>query len=311
MTDPIRSCMKHAAALASSCLALAVIFWVCRAQAQQLEPRAYTPSPVGANFLGLGFLYSSGGAVFDPSVPIKNVQARIYSAVPYYGRTFGLLGRQASMTAMTPYAWGKVHGDVQDVSRSADRSGLADPALRLAVNLLGGPALRPLEFLRHEPETTLGASLTVIAPLGQYDPSKLVNLGTNRWAFKPEVGFSQPVGNWAFELYAGVWLFTTNDNYFGGQVKRQEPLASYQAHIVYEVRPRLWAAADFTYYAGGETTVNGQPQNDRQDNTRAGLTLSVPSTLHQSWKITYARGVSTRIGSKFETIGLAWQWVWF
>jgi hypothetical protein len=231
--------------------------------------------------------------------------------VPYYGRTFDLFGRLASVTAAMPYAWGTIHGDVQDVAHSAERSGLADPEFRFAVNLLGGTALRPLEFLRHEPGTTLGASLTVSAPFGQYDPSKLVNLGTNRWAIKPELGFSQPIGNWFYEFYAGVWLFTTNENYFGGQIRRQDPLASFQTHIVYTVKSRLWAAFDFTYYAGGSTTVNGQSQNDRQDNTRGGLTLALPVTLHQSLKLTYARGVTTRIGSQFETIGVAWQWLWF
>jgi hypothetical protein len=281
------------------------------APAQQLEPRAYSPSPVGANIFGVGYLYSSGGAALDPAAPIQNVQARINTVFPYYSRTFGFFGRQASLTATTPYVWGTVHGDVYDVGRSVDRSGLGDPALRFAVNLMGGPALRPLEFLHHKPETTLGASLVVIAPFGQYDPSKLINIGTNRWAFKPELGLSQPVGDWAFEFYAGVWLFTTNDNYYGGQERRQDPLASYQAHIIYNVRPRMWAAIDFTYYEGGSTTINGKPQNDRQGNTRGGLTLSVPMTLHQSLKVTWARGVSVRIGSELETIGVAWQWIWF
>ena len=281
------------------------------AQAQQLEPRAYSPSPVGANYLGLAYLYQYGGAALDPSSPITNVYARVNTAALYYGRTFGLFGRLASATLTAPYAWGNVHGDVFDVSRSRDLSGLADPQVRFAVNLIGGPALSPLEFSRHKPETTLGASLTVSAPFGQYDPSRLINLGTNRWAFKPELGISQPVGKWAFEFYAGVWFFTDNDDYFGGQVKRQDPLASYQVHVVYTVRPRLWAAVDFTYYSGGASTVNGQSNNDRQDNTRGGLTLSFPMTQNQSMKLTWARGVSTRIGTSFDTIGAAWQLLWF
>ncbi len=304
--------MKQVAVLRSSCLMITMIFALAgTTQAQQLEPRAYSPSPVGANFLGIGYTYSSGGAVLDPTSPVKNVQARVFSVAPYYGRTFDLFGRQASVTAIVPYAWGNVHGDVQDVSRSADRSGFADPALRFAVNLMGGPALRPLEFFRHKPETTLGTSLTIIAPFGQYDPSKLANIGTNRWSFKPELGLSHPVGNWTFEFYAGVWLFTTNDNFFGGQVRRQDPLATFQTHVVYNFQSRLWASFDFTYYTGGSTTVNGQPQDDRQDNTRGGLTLSIPVTLHQSLKMTWTRGVSTRIGSSFDTIGVAWQLLWF
>ena len=281
------------------------------ASAQQLEPRAYSPSPVGVNFLGLGYLYSSGGVVLDASLPITNVHARVDMMAPYYGRTFGLFGREANVTLSTPYAWATAHGDVQEVSHSVNRSGLADPQLRFAVNLIGGPALTPEEFFKHPPETTLGTSLTVVAPFGQYDSSKLINLGTNRWAFKPELGFSQPIGNWAVEFYAGVWLFTANDNFFGGQVKRQDPLASYQTHVVYSVRQRLWAAFDFTYYSGGESTIDGQRQNDRQDNTRGGLTLSFPVAKSQSLKLTYAKGVSTRVGSSFQTIGMGWQLLWF
>jgi hypothetical protein len=304
--------MKQVAVLISSCLALAIMYGSAgTAQAQQLEPRAYSPSPIGANFLGLGYLYSSGGAALDPTLPITNVFARINTVLPYYGRTFGLFGRQASMGVTTAYSWYAVHGDIFEASHSIDRSGFSDPALRFAVNLFGGPALKPLEFGRHKPETTLGTSLTVIAPFGQYDPSKLINLGANRWAFKPELGLSQPVGEWAFEFYAGVWLFTANDNFFGGQVRRQDPLAAFQTHIVYNVAPHTWAAFDFTYYEGGSTTVNGQRNNDRQANTRTGLTFSFPIVLHQSLKLAWSRGVTTRIGSSLDTLGVVWQYVWF
>jgi hypothetical protein len=292
-------------------LAIMVLAAAGTAYTQQLEPRAYSPAPVGTNFFGLGYLYSSGDAVLDPTLPIQNVSARIYSAVPYYGRTFNLLGRLASVTVAAPYAWGTVTGDVQETSMSVDRSGMADPLMRFAVNLVGLPALRPLEFLRRQPETTLGVSLTASAPFGHYDPSKLINIGTNRWAFKPEIGLSYPVANWSFEFYAGTWLFTANDNYFGGHVRRQDPLLSLQTHVVYEFKPYLWGAFDYTYYAGGSTTVDGKKNDDRQSNSRAGVTLAVPIALHQSVKMTWARGVTTRIGSSFDTIGVAWQYVWF
>jgi len=304
--------MKQVAVLISFCLTLTMIFAIAgTAQAQQLEPRAYSPAPIGLNFLGLGALYTTGGVVTDPASPIQNVQARVYTAAPYYGRTFGLFGRLANVTVTTPFAEANAHGDVQTVGRSIDRSGLLDPQVRFAVNLFGGPALTPREFRQHKLETTLGASVTVIAPYGQYDSAKLINLGTNRWACKPELGLSHPAGDWTFEFYAGVWLFEANDKFFGGQVRRQDPLASYQAHIVYEMRPRLWAAADFTYYAGGETSLNGQPQNDRQGNTRGGMTLSFPVKQDQSLKLTWSRGVSVRVGSNFDTFGVVWQLLWF
>jgi hypothetical protein len=279
-------------------------------RAQQLEPRAYSPAPIGLNFLGLGSLYSSGGVVTDPSIPIQNIDAEVTSVVPYYARTFGLFGRLASVTAVFPYAWATVRGDVNAVSNSVDRAGLLDPQFRFAINLLGGPALSPKEFSQREPQATLGASLSVVAPLGQYDPAKLINLGTNRWAYKPELGFSQPAGKWIFEVYAGVWLFQTNDNFFGGQVREQHSLASYQAHVVYTFRQNLWAAVDYTYYSGGSTVVDGRAMNDRQGNSRGGMTVSLPVSKEQTVKLSWAQGVSTRIGSSFETFSLTWQYFW-
>ena len=151
----------------------------------------------------------------------------------------------------------------------------------------------------------------MIAPFGQYDPSKLINLGANRWAFKPELGFSQPVGNWVFEAYAGVWLFTDNDNFFGGHVRRQDPMEAYQAHVVYNFRKRLWAALDYTYYTGGATTVDGHRNSDQQNNTRTGVTVAIPLTAYQSLKLVWSRGVTTRIGSSFDTLGIFWQLLWF
>jgi len=281
------------------------------AGAQQLEPRAYSPAPIGLNIFGLAALYSTGGEVTDPASPIQNIHARVNTVAPYYSRTFGLFGHQASVTVVTPAADAEVTGDVYTTGRSIDRTGMMDPLLRFALNLLGGLALTPEEFRKREPETTLGMSVSVNVPLGQYDKMKLINLGTNRWAVKPELGLSHPIGNWSFELYAGVWLFEANDEYFGGKVRQQDPLLSYQAHIVYEIGPRFWAAADYTYYVGGESTVNGVHQNDRQDNSRGGLTLSAPIGKSQSFKLTWTRGVTVRIGSKTDTLGVAWQLAWF
>ncbi|HKW13373.1 MAG TPA: transporter [Candidatus Krumholzibacteria bacterium] len=281
------------------------------AHAQQLEPRAYAPAPIGLNFVGGGLLYSTGGVVTDPSLPIDNVQARVYAVPPYYGRTFGLIGRLASVSATVPYAWAHVTGDVQDVSRSVNRSGLADASFRFGVNLLGCPALTPRELAARKRGTTMGASISVSVPIGEYDGTKLINLGTNRWAYKPELGLTQPLlRDWILELYAGVWLYGTNDDFYGGNVRKQDPLATFQTHVVYSINPAAWVAANFTYYHGGSTTVGGLPQNDRQNNTRGGVTLSLPCGKTQSLRLTWAQGVSTRVGSSFQTFGVGWQFRW-
>ena len=281
------------------------------ARAQQLEPRAYAPAPRGLHFVGLGTLYSSGGVVTDPTLPFENVSAKVYGVAPYYGQTFGFFGRLASATAAVPFGWADVTGDVAEETRSVERFGLVDSQLRFGVNILGCPAMALPEYMKRKPGMTVGASVTITAPTGQYDGSKLVNLGTNRWSCKPELGFAQPIGNWIFELFAGVWLFETNDDFYGGHVREQDPLASYQTHVVYNFKPNVWAAGDFTYYDGGSTTVDGEFKNDRQSNTRGGLTLSFPCGNSQSLRLTWARGVATRIGSSFQTFGIGWQLRWF
>jgi hypothetical protein len=204
-----------------------------------------------------------------------------------------------------------VEGDVFEQRRSVYRSGLADLRLRLTTNLVGGPALERREFAQRRPRTTLGASLVVVAPTGQYDPAKLVNLGTNRWSFKPELGLSHPAGRWFVEVYAGSWLFTPNSNFFGGSERRQQPLFSFQTHVSYVIRPRLWVAGDATFYTGGRTTVDGVQKADLQRNSRLGLTAAIPVTARSGLKVSWARGLLTRIGGNFETLAVGYQFLWF
>jgi hypothetical protein len=279
--------------------------------AQELEPRAYSPSPLGVNFLGLGYLRSAGGVAVDPSLPLDNVDAEVNAASLSYVRTFGLFGRSASIGFVLPYSRADVSGDVFEQQRSVTRTGWADPRLRLAVNLFGGPALDREEFAAREPSTAVGASLMVVAPLGKYDSDRLINLGSNRWAIKPEIGVYQPLGPWSLELYGGVWFYTDNDDFFGGVRREQEPIATLQAHVGYTFRPGLWLAADATYYAGGQSTINGVRKEDRQENTRFGLTLSLPVAQGHSLKLNWSEGVTERIGTSFTTFGATWQYTWF
>lgn len=283
--------------------------------AQDLEPRAYSASPTGANFAVFGFARSAGGVVFDPSVPVTDAHADIYSPFFGLGRTFGLFGRQALVTAALPYAFGSAEGKVgpQLQQASITRSGLADLRMKFSLNLRGSPALPPREFAKVDHHKILvGASFTVQTPTGQYGSTKLINLGTNRWAFKPEVGVSCPWKKFYFDLYAGSWFFTDNHSFFpGGSVRHQDPLPSLQAHISYTVRPKLWLAFDGTWFTGGATTVDNNPPSGRQNNSRLGATLSLPVTKHQSLKIAYSDGVTARFGTNFNTISVTWQFLWF
>ncbi len=167
-------------------------------------------------------------------------------------------------------------------------------------------------FVSRPRNPILGASMVVVVPVGQYMPDKLINIGTNRWAFKPELGFSYPAGHWQFDAYAGVWLFADNTDFYGGHRKSQDPITSLQAHVSYTLRPGLWAAIDATQYSGGVTSVDDVPNSSRQNNLRLGLTLSAPMPRVKGLflKLTYSDGAVVRVGSDFKSVGLAFQYAW-
>src|SRR5262245_22689317 len=225
--------------------------WLGIAHSQELVPRAYEPAPVGLNAFTLVYGYSFGDILFDPSLPIKDANARLNNIAASYYRTFGLFGRFANFTVAEPYAFGHLSGTVADEPREIYRSGLADLRLRFQVNLIGTPALTMSEFVKHRRKTNMGVSLTVSAPTGQYDPSKLINIGQNRWAFKPEVGLSRVFGSWQIDAYAGAWLFAANDNFLG-RTRTQDPIASFQFHLTYNIRPGFWVGFNSNFYTGGK-----------------------------------------------------------
>jgi hypothetical protein len=277
------------------------------AAGQDLEPRAYSPAPVGTNFVVFTYSRSSGDFLPDPTLPIQNASVHFNTGAIGYYHSFGLAGRQATVSIGLPYVWGSGSALVNGVPTHIYRSGLGDPALRLSYIFYGSPALSPQEFKKQPHRTVIGVSLILSAPLGQYDPRLLVNIGTNRWSFKPQVGFSREVRSWTFDLYLGGYFFTENSNFFGGHLRKQAPMGATQVHISYTIRPGMWAAVDGIYYTGGRTTVDGVLKNDLQQNVRVGLTFALPIRRVQSLKFQYARGAVVRIGGDFTTAAVTYQ----
>jgi hypothetical protein len=301
--------MRNSALVAASVIALLA---TCRAEAQELEPRAYSPSPVGTTFVITGIGRSQGAILLDPSLDVDNVQGDLWIATLGAGRVFAVAGRQARILAVFPVAWGAISGDVGPQPERQDLAGLVDPRFKLSIALRGGPALSPAEFARAPRRVVVGASVTIVPPIGQYNSAQLVNLGYNRWAFKPEVGVSHQVGRWTFDVYGGVWIFTTNEAYFpGGAHRRQDPVVAWQTHISYSLPRRTWLAFNGTWFAGGQTSVERIASPDEQRNSRLGLTFSVPASGQQSIKFTYSTGATTRRGNDFNTFNVTWQLVWF
>jgi hypothetical protein len=227
-------------------------------------------------------------------------------------------GRSANITASLPYGVGHFHGKFIDNETKLYRSGLLDAVLRFSVNIKGAPAMSIEEIRKWRQKTILGVSLTVVIPTGQYDPTKLVNNGSNRWAFKPELGYSKRRGPWVFDAYAGAWFFTANKEFFshnaiflGVQAQSQGPIGSFEGHLSYDLKPRFWFSLDNNFWSGGRTSLDGREnRNTLLVNSRLGATASVPLSKHQSMKFSYSDGVYVRYGGNYQNVAVAWQYSW-
>ena len=294
---------------------------LCRAQvspAQELNPRAYLITPVGSNAVNLGYSHLWGNPDLSGATPITDARADVDLAALGIYRSLDFFGRSANVAVAIPYAVGDFSGEVADAPKHAHRSGLLDSSLRFAVNLLGGPAMAPPEFVKWRQNILLGVSLKIVAPTGQYDPTALINLGTNRWAFKPELGYSQRWDHWVLDGYAAVWFFTENPEFFshnqyfpGTRSKTQSPVTAFEAHLSYDVRPRLWVSLDANFWSGGESRVNGiSNPATYQKNSRVGVTASIPISARNSIKLSYSEGAYVRFGGNYRTISAFWQYGW-
>jgi len=280
------------------------------ARAQDIEPRAYSNAPIGVNFLIAGYAYTRGGVAFGPSLPITNPQLSTSNAVFAYARVLDFWGMSGKFDATVPYTWLSGTADYRGETVSRTTNGFANSAFRLSINLYGAPALTLKEFADWEQDLIIGASFRVVVPWGQYDDSRLVNIGNNRWSFKPAVGISKAIGPWTFEMEAAATLYTDNTDFFNRNTLSQDPVYSLQGHAIYGFRSGIWASLDATYFTGGRTTLNGVRNEDLQQNWRVGSTLALPVDRNNSIKFYASSGVSARTGNNYDLVGVVWQYRW-
>jgi len=291
---------------------LAVAVGMSPASGQELEPRAYSPSPTGTTFLATTATRSTGDVLLDPAVPLTDVSARIGVFAVGAGHVFNVMGRSTLLLGAVPFAWCTAEGQIGEDRREATRRGLGDARVKVSMILAGFRAMKLPEFAKAPRRTIAGASLTVVPPTGQYDPVKLVNLGSHRWSFKPEAGVSIPYRRWTFDAYGGVWLFSDNTDYYPGTADRhQGPVLAAQTHVSYTLWRRAWLAANATWYSGGQVVVNGGPSGAPYSNSRLGATFALPLGRTQSLKFAYSTGAATRTGADFRIFTAGWQMLFF
>jgi hypothetical protein len=280
------------------------------ALARTLEPRAYNNAPTGLNFLLAGYQNSSGALLFDPAIPITDAHADIDVGLLGYVHTFGIASRSAKIGLLLPYASLTASGKLSGEPRTRDTEGLADPSFYFTYNLIGAPALSLEDFSSYQQDTIIGFTFKLTAPLGVYDSSKLINIGTNRWSLEPGFGISQAIQEWTLEASVAAVFYTDNEDFDNGKTRQQDAIYSTQLHVTYNFPHNIWAAVSATYFTGGRTTIEGVSNNDLQQNWRTGFTLALPVNRYNSIKLYGSSGVSTRTGTNYDALGIVWQHRW-
>ena len=302
------------AALKLAWTAVFIVSSLALLKAQDLSPRAYVITPLRSNAVTLTYSYYSGSIQLNGVLPDASATGTYSVPIFTYYHSFGMFGRSSNLNIAIPYGIGTFQGEFGDVTKQIYRSGLVDTTFRLSLNLKGGPAMDAREFGKWNQKALMGVSLKVVIPTGQYDPNKLINWSANRWAVKPEFGYSRRRKHVLWDAYAGVWFYTTNQHFYsptGPQPQSQKPIGSFEGHLSYDFKPRLWVSLDGNFWFGGVTSLSGiENLATRQTSSRIGVTASLPVTKHQSIKVSYADGTYVRFGGNYQNVSAAWQYSW-
>jgi len=281
------------------------------AAGQSLEPRRWSHLPVGANFAGVGYVYSEADILFDPALQLEDVSSEVHTALLSYVRVLDVLGKSGRVDIVVPYSVGRWEGLLEGEPASTRRSGFNDPRVRFAVNLIGSPAQNMAEFRQYKVNTIVGAALEVTVPLGEYDQDKLINLGSNRWIFRPQLGVVHNWDKWAAELTTSAWIYTDNDDFFSGTTREQDPLYAVQGHLIYTFRPGLWTSLSAAYGDGARSTIDGIEKNDEIGKYIVALSMGIPINPRHGLKVVYLHSETTEdTGDDYDRVLLAYSMMW-
>jgi hypothetical protein len=291
------------------CIALAVLH--PHACAQFTDPRNYQNAPVGINQFELAYAYVRSNTSIDTSFVVSGAKFNLNQGLIDYTRHFALLHRTAWVEATIPIA--NLSGSITGTDIAGSTTGTGDSGYTAAVLLKGGPALSPEQFANAPTTTSIGLSLSTTAPTGQYDPNKLLNLGSERWSFKPELALSKPFGpeqRWVVDAYANSYLYTNNTSYRGAQILRQRALSALEGHISYTFNNTIWASLDTLYSFRGDTNVNGIGQDNPQRNFILGSELVVSPRSRNSFTFEFAKAAIHKNGPSLTGFAVKYDYTW-
>lgn len=283
--------------------------WAVPSFAQDLEPRRWSHMPTGLNFAGLAYAYSDGDIFLDPLLLVEDATFEVHTLAMFYMRSLSVLGKSARIDFMLPYKAGRWEGTVDNEFVHFRRRGLGDGRIRFSMLLYGGPAETSQQFAKSKKSNTvIGAGVAVSVPSGQYTHERLINLGSNHWVIRPQLGVTHGRGKWTSELTGSVFLYTDNNDFWNETKLETDPLFALQAHVIYTFRPGLWASFSSGYGWGGKATVNGDAKNNPSGNWLNALSFGFPIDRKQGLKIVLLSGRTQKpTGADIDSLILAYS----
>jgi len=293
------------------CLVLTVLCRPDQARAQFTDPRAYDNTPVGVSQLELAYAYANANASIDTSLVIADAELNLNLGTVEYTRYFSFFHRTAWAQAIVPIAG--LNGSIVGSNIRGSRTGAGDTSYELALLVKGGPALSVTQFAHYVPTTSVGVSLTVTAPTGQYSASKVLNLGSDRWSFKPEIGISHPFGSkqqWVVDGYANAYFYTDNTSFHGVEILRQQALPGLEGHVSYTFASNLWVSLDTRYSFRGDTLVNGIDQKNAQQNFTLGSEVNISINSRNAMVLEFAKSLVHENGPAYTGFSVKYLYSW-
>ena len=277
---------------------------------QELEPRALTNLPIGTHFIIGGYGFASGNILMDQSLPLDDLDAKLHTFVGAYVRSFNFFGMSAKVDAIVPFATGDWYYTYQGDDEYTQSNGFGDARLRISINFSGAPALKKEAYKDYVQKTIVGYSFQIVMPTGNYNNDQLVNLGSNRWAFKNQLGLSKTLNKWTLEGNLALWLFTKNPDFLNGNVRKQNPLATLKVHVIRSLQKRLWVSLGIGYGYGGKTYLNDIQRDVVISTMRLGLFFALPIKTNHTIRLSGFSGVRFQQGPDFDAISLSYQFRW-
>ena len=268
--------------------------------AQGDGPRGYLFLPKDQNIVIPWYMNLSGNINPTGQVVLPDADVNTNVFLVNYHHTFGLGGRFGMFQFVLP--GGGVTGKAQLGDQTVEArksSGLSDAYVATTINIAGAPALAPREYVAYPFRASVSALFGVFMPTGSYDNTRLLNLGTNRWTFRFGAPIVVGIGEWqigkrtTFEINPQVLVYTDNTDLAVGDSRSQDLLVVVESSLTRDLNRAMWVGATFRYFGGGETSVDGVPDDNRQNDVGVSGTFGMALSPSVSFQVSYGVRVSS------------------